>query len=1438
LTAHCDAARGATFAPVAEALRQLLPSFAERGRAGEWDAAREEMRAEIEAAIPVAAAERTRIAGGVADLLAGSPASPEETFYVVRRLLTLVAATKPVLLAIDDLHWAEPLLLDLVEHLVQWGSGARLLILAGARPELRDLRASLAVAGGVVAEVVTLGGLDGGAATRLAANVIGAADLPAAVAVKVLAISEGNPLFVGELVRMLVQEGALTRDGERWIVGANLAALEMPPTIQALLAARIERLRSEERDVLERAAVVGRHFSRAAVAALLAGDANDLDARLEALRRAELIEPDVGRFLGEPVLRFHHVLIRDAAYRRLLKDTRVELHERLAGWIEARAGGAGEHDETVGWHLEQAHQHLRELGALDARGKRLGERAASCLAAAGRRALARDDVARAASLLGRAIDCLDTNDPARADLALDWCEALLSAGDVGLAAHAIDQLGRFSALADPGRPNRTAHDRRLSAWHTCFAGQLTALTASRALQSTADTVAAAAEELARLDDAAGEAKAHSVHAQALARLGKVGACEAALDKALAAARKAGDRRRANAVLAGAPLAALWGPSPVTRASGRCLDVVRVLRITQGAPAVEAVALSCQSVLEALRGRSGAARRMIASSRAMVEELGIAHRLFDADVFAGRIDLIEGDSAAAEVHLRGAYHGLRELGLGIDAARAGALLARSLLAQGRVAEGERLSEQSEALAGDDLQAAIAWRGVRAEALAHRGEGQAAVELARSAVDIAAATDALLDHADARLALAVALRAAGRDAEADAEERRAIELWEAKGATVLAERAQRQPLVQAETSAGGALTESRDAGTSDERIGAGRQTAADSGAPFNARAAQLTAARRTREPMRRWRPNVATEYAARLDAAIRARDVEAVRALFTAKPIFDQYLHAVAQGHHQTVEALLEVLGTGGLVCRQVPFATLGEALALCRFHYVSDDWVTHDFEASPTELELIVLIEATPDARASRIEMFMPDHLGDAIARLYQRHAGRLDIGPERERAVATAQSVAKLVAPPDMTRYASALAPDLEFVDHRTVGFATGRGAEALLRGFGSLLEAATNVTTRVVEVLALEPNQMLLRWMTSGTDRVGGGVFESTFMLLWKFGPDGRVVRDETFDDGHETEALARFDALATDLDVPDRRHRPAVPGADSTDEASAGFDERSSDPLRIPSNAATRTVDRILAWIERGNWEALRDVCWPIEFDDRRRLFRTSGDREQFVANCRFIREAGMRPTRTVLAAPGDGLELHRMLWSSDRDGRRSVVETLEVIEVDGDGRVVRAIIFDPDDRRAASAELVGRYASSATGQRLPAGVFEALQAVNSHDIGRLHAALPPDFVIDDHRRTGLGRLEGADRYVDSAAALFEQAPEVIVEVLYVVGLHERGVLTMAHAFGTLPDGGQFEIVYLWLAWFEGERLVATEMFEPEDIDLARRRFESRQPPEHKPR
>jgi predicted ATPase len=364
LTAQCSPFGGATFAPLAEALRASFQL--------ETGASDEALRAALDALVGSGDdAERARNAVGMNALLAGTPALPEEIFFVVRRLLSALAAERPVVLVIDDVQWAEPLLLDFTEHLVQWGAGIPLLVLVAARPELRDTRSSFTTASGLVSDVVTLGGLDAGAAMRLAASVVGADTLPAAVAGRVLATSEGNPLFLRELIRMLVNDGTLRRDGERWTLAVDLAALEMPPTIQALLAARIERLRSEERLVLERAAVVGRQFSRAAVTHLLPREAHaDLDARLEALRRTELIEADAGWLLGEPTLRFHHVLIRDAAYRRVLRGTRADLHARFADWLEARAGESAPHEE-IGWHLEQAYQQLRELGPLDTDGRAL-----------------------------------------------------------------------------------------------------------------------------------------------------------------------------------------------------------------------------------------------------------------------------------------------------------------------------------------------------------------------------------------------------------------------------------------------------------------------------------------------------------------------------------------------------------------------------------------------------------------------------------------------------------------------------------------------------------------------------------------------------------------------------------------------------------------------------------------------------------------------------------------------------------------------------------------------------------------------------------------------------------------------------------------------------------------------------------------------------------
>jgi len=1358
LMARCDPAGGTTFAPLAGALRALLHVDDSAGG--------EDLRAAVEKVVPEIEPERARIAKGVAALLAGAPSSPEETFFVVRRLLAGLAMVQPVVLALDDVQWAEPLLLDLTEHLVQWSSGVPLLVLVAARPELRDTRSSLATPGGLVGEVVTLGGLDASAATRLAANVIGAEELPAAIAGRVLATSEGNPLFVGELVRMLVHDGALKRDGDRWTTGVALADVEMPPTIHALLAARIERLRPEERTVLERAAVVGRHFSRAAVAQLLPRELGDLGARIESLRRSELIEPDTGWFLGEPVLRFHHALIRDAAYRRVLRGTRAELHERFADWVAARVGDSVEHDETIGWHLEQAHQQLQELGPIDARGRALGERAARHLAAAGRRALARDDLPVASNLLGRALDRLDPSDPARAELALDRCESLLAAGDVAPAAAAIAELARFTAGSD-----------RLRAWHTCFAGQLAALTDPQSLRATADAVAAAAQALAAAGDTAGEAKAHSVHALALQRLGKVGACEAALDLALAAARRVRDRRRANTVLAGAPLAALWGPSPVTRASGRCLDVVRVLRITQGAPAVEAVALRCQAVLEALRGRADAARRMLASSRRMVEELGLTPQLLDTDVFAGLIDLLEGDAAAAERGLRGAYDGLRERGLGIDAARAAALLARALLALDRPAEAEALSRESESLAGDDLHAAIAWRGALAEALARRGEHALAVDFARAAVEIAASTDALLDHADARSALATALRAAGRTTEADTEERRAIDLWEAKGATLLAERAHR-----------GLVAVAPD---------------------VSARTAPPPPAARVHAKVR---ANAATAHAARLDAVVRARDSDALAQLLSDSVEIVHHPTRTQLGREGGVSMLAGLLRADDLSFSSEPLATLGESLVLCYVHSSLTALGGNDVAPfGAIDGDLIALMEVDGGGRQRRAELFAVDRLGDAIARLYQSHAELLPEGPERDRAAATARGVAAVLGVVgDPAEFRAILSPALEFVDHQQLGMGRARGADPVRRGNLVLHEVADRVTTRVDELLALRSDGLVACRTISGTDRTSGGSFERQHVELWTFGSDGLLQHLEHFDATAAAAAVARFGELGVES--------PATP------------------VRRVRPNAATANAAGLGAAISGRDEDAFAGLL-AADYEATYHPTGLDSDQRGPLNYWRELLQARHAELRTEeLATLGDSLALIRQHitftprpTSEGVDVGAVVDENVTLIEVDAHGRARRVEVFDPNHLAVAVAQLYARNA-----ERLPDGAKRDRACATARVVAVLmgppalepyHTAFAPDVEWADHRTLGYGSLRGRDSLLRAFRSLFDTADNLAVRVDDVLALEPSALLVRWTISGTdRMGGGAFERHFL-LGWVFGRDGLVTrsEQFDAGRVDDA---------------
>ncbi|MDH3683915.1 MAG: adenylate cyclase, partial [Acidimicrobiia bacterium] len=702
---------------------------------------------------------------------ASEPRSIEESFFAVRRTLEVLGSHRPVVMVVDDIQWAEPLLLDLLEHLAEWVSGGTVLIVCLARPEIRGIRASLAEPGRRVATVVPVEGLAPAATEELAARLLGVTQLPRDLVSRLPESTEGNPLFVRELVRMLADDGIIVRDGDSYGLTIDAEAVDVPPTIQSLLATRVERLPHDERRIVELASVVGSEFSRGALVAV-AGDFSsaEVDAIIERLRRKELVE-STGTYWGdEPILRFHHVLIRDAAYRRLLKGTRADLHLAIGRWTEETAGVViGEHDATIAFHYEQTHQYRGELGPLDDETRALGNHAANLLHAAARRALESDDLAAAGSLARRALARLDERDRIRPTVLLLACEALASS-DLPAARSVVAELAAVASNA------------RLAAWVTCFESQLTVMTDPTGLLEAAAACEASALTLAKLGDMAGVAKARQIRAAALARLGRVGDCEAELDLALTAARAADDRRRVAAVLGAAPLAALWGPSPVPRAGGRCLDVIRLLRLTVRSPSVEAVSVRCQALLEALRGRFDAARAMLDTSRTTAQELGLRHGLLETELYAGVVELLADEQVTAEAHLRIAHAGLDRLGIGADAGQAAAYLARSLLVQDKLDEAEVLAVEADEHAGQNLQTTIVAKSVRAEILANRGHHDEAVALARRAVAIAGDTDLIIDHASAMAALSRVLHTAGRVDDAIEAGLEAARLWQAKGASV--------------------------------------------------------------------------------------------------------------------------------------------------------------------------------------------------------------------------------------------------------------------------------------------------------------------------------------------------------------------------------------------------------------------------------------------------------------------------------------------------------------------------------------------------------------------------------------------------------------------------------------------------------------------------------
>jgi hypothetical protein len=331
------------------------------------------------------------------------------------------------------------------------------------------------------------------------------------------------------------------------------------------------------------------------------------------------------------------------------------------------------------------------------------------------------------------------------------------------------------------------------------------------------------------------------------------------------------------------------------------------------------------------------------------------------------------------------------------------------------------------------------------------------------------------------------------------------------------------------------------------------------------------------------------------------------------------------------------------------------------------------------------------------------------------------------------------------------------------------------------------------------------------------GGAFEAPSVIVCELDGQGQIRRVDQYGLDQLDEARAYLDAAGT----------RAAHGT-----LAAGPDTATADPLRIPPNAATRASDRNREALAARDWAALEGLYAPtMLFDDRRRMVRTTGGRDMLLANARLI--ARSQVSRTVLATAGDRLALLRYLWTGRREGGPFEVENLEIeslviIEVDAEGRIVAIIIFDADDRRAAAIELRERFARSDAARWMPAASFEFARALRDRDLVRVRTIVPGDFVFHDHRRAGAGRIEGADGYIAFLAALFELSPDATLEPLYYVAAEKHGHLAVAHWSGTLAEGGEFESVFVQLVRYPDGRPLSAELFELEDLDAARARFE----------
>ncbi len=709
--------------------------------------------------------EQRAMASALANLL-GNPAAvggadgageivQAELHWGIRRVFELLAAERPLMLVVEDLHWAEPTLLEFLRFLLE-GASAPVFLLATARPEFAESSpASLTASSNQ--RSIHLPPLDGGESQELMTGLLGERVLSAAAAERLLAAAGGNPLFLEELMRMLVESGQLETAQDE-----GLPALAIPTNIGALIGARLDQLPAEEKRTAQQAAVVGGVFWSGAVA-FLGESERDHDISLAALGRRDMVhERETSTVAGEREWGFKHILIRDVAYARLPKSRRAELHIRCADWIGALPAGEDEYIEIVAYHLEQACLVAREIGRSTVVPP--VARAADALARAADRAERREGAREAERYYARALDLLGEEDAQRATaLRVRRGHALRALGQLRDAAALLDRAAEEAAALERSDLRAAA----LVALANVDAKQGRGADAKRRLVEAASLAEMAGDPALRVR-ASFEAAAVRAHFE--------GAIDPAIDElenALTVAAQIEDR----ALLVEGHLRVgtlLFNDGKLAEAAeelGRCIE----LAAGSGSRRDEARASSLLGFVNYYRGMLEEAERLGADAMQWFERTGDTYFQLQNMRKLALYALARGDDQLAEARLLDALPIAFETG-GWVVTELYRLLTDTLLRQGHLDGAREMAALARSSQPEEDVYATAAVSL-AEAAIAAAEGDRNVVVARFSAAIALLDEQRLqvDLGEARMAFAKALRAVGQVDDARAEFDRAREVF---------------------------------------------------------------------------------------------------------------------------------------------------------------------------------------------------------------------------------------------------------------------------------------------------------------------------------------------------------------------------------------------------------------------------------------------------------------------------------------------------------------------------------------------------------------------------------------------------------------------------------------------------------------------------------------